>query len=101
MKKVLITGGGGMLARDLRGALARREGLQVAAPAHAQLDVTNAEHVRGVMASFRPDVVFNLAAFTSVDLCETDPRARAVNADAVAAIASAAAKAGAKLVHVS
>jgi dTDP-4-dehydrorhamnose reductase len=101
MRKVLVTGGGGMLACDLRDKLARREGLQVAAPARAQLDVTHAEHVRGVMASFRPDVVFNLAAFTKVDLCETDLRARSVNADAVAAIADAAAKVGAKLVQVS
>jgi dTDP-4-dehydrorhamnose reductase len=102
MKKVLITGGGGMLARDLRGVLGeRRDDFQVIAPTRAQLDVTNAGHVRGVMASFRPQVVFHCAAFTRVDLCETDPAARAINADAVATIASACAKAGAKLVHVS
>ena len=101
MKKVLITGGGGMLAHDLRAALALRKDFQVVAPTRAQLDVTNAEHVRGVMASFRPALVFNCAAFTKVDLCETDPRAQAVNADAVAIIAAACAKSGARLVHVS
>jgi dTDP-4-dehydrorhamnose reductase len=102
MKKVLITGGGGMLARDLRAALAERGNeFQVVAPTRAQLDVTNAEHVRGVMASFRPAVVFHCAAFTKVDLCETDPAAQAVNADAVASVAAACGKAGAKLVHVS
>ena len=102
MRKVLVTGGGGMLARDLRAVLAARTGeFQVVAPAHGQLDVTNADHVRGVMASFRPAIVFNCAAFTKVDLCETDPGARAVNADAVATIAGACAKAGARLVHVS
>ncbi|HET9793310.1 MAG TPA: dTDP-4-dehydrorhamnose reductase [Thermoanaerobaculia bacterium] len=102
MRKVLVTGGGGMLARDLRAVLGARAGeFQVVAPAHGQLDVTNADHVRGVMASFRPAIVFNCAAFTKVDLCETDPAARAVNADAVATIAGACAKAGARLVHVS
>lgn len=101
MKKVLITGGGGMLARDLRGELAHRTDAQVVAPTRAQLDVGNAEHVRGVMASFRPSLVFNCAAFTKVDLCETDPLAQAVNADAVETLASACAKAGAKLVQVS
>jgi len=101
MKKALITGGGGMLARDLRAALGRRNDVQVVAPTRVQLDVTNAGHVRGVIASFRPDVVFHCAAFTKVDLCETDPRAQAVNADAVATLANACAKAGAKLVHVS
>jgi len=43
MKKVLITGGGGMLAHDLKAALAARGDAQVVAPTRAQLDVTNAE----------------------------------------------------------
>src|SRR5512146_2627156 len=90
-----------MLAHDLRAALERRKDVQAVAPTRAQLDVTNAEHVRGVMASFRPAVVFHCAAFTKVDLCETDPRAQAVNADAVATIAEACAKSRAKLVHLS
>ncbi len=102
MKKVLITGGGGMLARDLRAVLAARgNDFQVVAPTRVQLDVTNAGHVRGVMASLRPQIVFHCAAFTKVDLCETDPAAQAVNADAVATMSAACAKAGAKLVHVS
>jgi dTDP-4-dehydrorhamnose reductase len=101
VKKVLITGGGGMLAHDLRVALAVRKDVQVIAPTRAQLDVTNVEHVRGVMASFRPSLVFNCAAFTKVDLCETDPRAQAINADAVATLAASCAKSGARLVHVS
>jgi len=102
VKKILITGGGGMLARDLRAVLAESgNDVQVVAPTRVQLDVTNAEHVRGVMASFRPDTIFHCAAFTKVDLCETDPAARAVNADAVATVAEACAKARAKLVHVS
>ena len=102
MKKVLITGGGGMLARALRAALAERAGeFQAVAPTRAQLDVTNAEHVRGVMASYRPEIVFHCAAFTRVDLCETDPLAQAVNADAVATVSEACARAGARLVHLS
>lgn len=101
MKKVLITGGGGMLGHDLKAALAARGDAQVVAPTRAQLDVTNAEHVRGVMASFRPSVVFNCAAFTKVDLCETDPRAQSVNADAVATVAAACAAARTRLVQIS
>jgi dTDP-4-dehydrorhamnose reductase len=91
-----------MLAHDLRTVLAERgDEFQVVAPTRAQLDVTNAGHVHGVMASFRPSLVFNCAAFTKVDLCETDARAQAVNADAVAVIGAACAKSGARLVHVS
>jgi dTDP-4-dehydrorhamnose reductase len=101
MKKILITGGGGMLAHDLKAALGARGDAQVVAPTRAQLDVTNAEHVRGVMASFRPTLVFNCAAFTRVDLCETDARAQAVNAEAVGTVATACSAARARLVHVS
>jgi dTDP-4-dehydrorhamnose reductase len=47
-----------------------------------------------------PDVVVNAAAYTAVDRAEAEPdRARLVNADAVAALAAAAAGRGALFVH--
>jgi len=89
-----------MLAFDLKAALTATEA-QVIAPTRVQLDIANAAHVRGVLASFRPSIVFNCAAFTTVDLCETDARAQAVNADAVGTLADACGKARVKLVHLS
>jgi dTDP-4-dehydrorhamnose reductase len=98
--RVLVTGGGGMLARDLKPALANR-GFEVVAPNRVQLDITNRAHVDGILATLRPAAVFNCAAFTRVDLCETDSRAAAVNDEAVGALAAACGKFGSRLIHVS
>jgi dTDP-4-dehydrorhamnose reductase len=50
----------------------------------------------------RPDVIFNAAAYTATDHAENDePRAYAVNKTGVGILARNAAKAGARLVHVS
>ncbi len=98
--RILVTGGGGMLARDLKPRL-ESAGYEVIAPRKAQLDITQAAHVSGILATLRPRAVFNCAAFTKVDLCETDSLARAVNDDAVAHLAESSRKFGAKLVHVS
>jgi len=98
--RVLVTGGGGMLARDLKPRL-EAAGYEVVAPKKSQLDITQAGHVSGIFATLRPQAVFNCAAFTKVDLCETDPLARAVNDEAVGHLAEACGRLGARLVHVS
>jgi len=98
--KALVTGGGGMLARDLAPAL-RRAGLDVEAPAKVRLDIRNSGHVDAVLATFRPEIVVNCAAFTNVDLCETDPLCPEINARAVANLSRACARSGARLVQIS
>ena len=98
--KVLVTGGGGMLAADLSPAL-EAAGYAVARPKKSQLDIRQASHVEGVLASMRPLYVFNCAAFTKVDLCESDPEASEVNDVAVAGLAAACGRFGCRLVHVS
>jgi dTDP-4-dehydrorhamnose reductase len=97
----LIFGGTGMLGRAVV-AEARRRGMAALALSHGQADVTDGERVRYWVHAFRPDVVVNCAACTRVDDCESEEaRATAVNGDAVALIAAAAAEAGARLVQVS
>lgn len=66
----------------------------------AECDITNADTVRGFVAS--GDVVINCAAYTQVDAAETDQdRAYAVNAVGPGNLAAACARAGADLVHIS
>jgi len=69
---------------------------------HAELDITESEAVEALVARERPDVIVNATGYTAVDQAEAD-RAGAfgVNADAVATLASAAARHGALLVHFS
>lgn len=98
--KVLITGAHGQLGRAL----------QRCAPADAEivavdldgLDITDGGAVSAFVAEHRPALILNAAAYTAVDKAEADEEAaRAVNADAVAHLARAAAANGARLVHVS
>jgi dTDP-4-dehydrorhamnose reductase len=100
LDRVLITGGGGQLASDLAALLADADTL--AAPPHAELDITDDEAVGRVFEEVRPEVVFNCAAFHNVEVCEREvDRAFEVNARAVKRLAERCAEGGARLVHLS
>jgi dTDP-4-dehydrorhamnose reductase len=100
MRRVLITGAGGMLGRDLVTVLAGRADVTVTAVTRADLDITDAPAVRAAVAG--QDVVFNAAAWTDVDGAETQEAvATAVNGDGAAHLAQACAQTGGRLVHVS
>ncbi|HEX4058939.1 MAG TPA: dTDP-4-dehydrorhamnose reductase [Galbitalea sp.] len=95
--RYLITGAGGMLGSDLVEALA---GSDVVAATRAQLDITDLGAVRAAVAG--ADVVINAAAFTRVDDAESEePAAFSINATGAQNVATAAAEAGAALVHYS
>jgi dTDP-4-dehydrorhamnose reductase len=99
-RRALITGGGGQLASDLE--LRLSPDWETAAPAHAELDVTDDQAVERAFADLQPEVVFNCAAYHNVDDCEQDERlAFDVNARAVKRLAERCAASGASLVHLS
>jgi dTDP-4-dehydrorhamnose reductase len=99
--KLLVTGAGGQLGRDLV-LHATARGDEVVAGDRSVIDVTDRDAVLGAVTSFRPDAVVNCAAWTAVDACESDPeRALAANAMAVRWIAEACHRVGAHLVTVS
>ncbi|HXU45893.1 MAG TPA: dTDP-4-dehydrorhamnose reductase [Thermoanaerobaculia bacterium] len=96
-----MLGGAGMLGHALR-AEARRRGWATLALAREQADVRDADRLIHWAESFRPEVVFNCAAHTRVDLCEVERElAFEVNGVAVSWIAEAAERVGARLVQVS
>lgn len=98
--RVLVTGGSGMLACDLAPELAGA-GYEVYPRPRSDLDVTDPLAVARAFRDVRPQIVVNCAAFTQVDACETDPRARAVNAEAVETLAAECDLHGARLVQIS
>jgi len=102
--RTLVFGGTGMLGRAVA-ALARRRGFACLALSHSQADVTDRERLLYWAKEFRPELVVNAAAFTQVDVAESErERAFAVNGAAVDAVAEAAASGvpgGAVLLHVS
>ena len=99
-RRILITGGGGQLARAVAERLAPR--YRVLAPARGDLDIVDARAVREAVAAHRPDWIINCAAYTAVDLAESEKeRAFLVNEAGVGNLADAAADRGARLLHVS
>jgi dTDP-4-dehydrorhamnose reductase len=80
LKKILITGAGGLVGKaSIEHCLAN--GDEVVAYEHQTLDIGDAAKVEAVIANERPDAVINCAAWTNVDGCEDDP-AKAERANA-------------------
>jgi len=97
----LITGAGGMLGRDLVGAL-EQAGHDVTRLAHRDLDVTDEAAVHAALREHRPGIVVNCAAWTRVDDAEKhEEEALAVNGHGAAHVAAACADSGARLVQIS
>src|SRR5207247_8661441 len=100
MTKIVIIGAGGRL-----GAALMREyedKYNVVGFNHAQLDLSNLVDVREKLRGTSFDVLINAAAFTNVDLCETErDRAYLINAEAPALLANICRDKAAKLIHFS
>jgi dTDP-4-dehydrorhamnose reductase len=97
--KVLVTGAGGRLGRELCAAFAEHE---VVGLARADLDIADEASVASAVGDLGPSLVVNAAAWTDVDACEDDPpRAHRVNALGPWWLARACDRVGATLLHVS
>lgn len=97
--KILLTGAGGQLGRELGATLGHHE---VVAVEHADLDIADPDAVAGLVTASRPAVIVNAAAWTAVDDCEADPdRATRVNGTAVAHLVEAAEAVDARVVQIS
>jgi dTDP-4-dehydrorhamnose reductase len=96
--RIAITGAQGMLGRQLcRQWSAEAVGLDL-----PRWDLTDAAAVEGYLLDLRPDAVVNTAAFTAVDLAESQVEAcRRVNVDAVAMLTGVCRRLDCPLVQIS
>lgn len=100
--RVLVTGAGGMLGREVVERMAAGSHHEVVSAERAVLDVGDRNAVLECIGSVQPAMVVHCAAFTAVDACESEPdRAFRDNALAVRHVAEACARTDAHLVHVS
>jgi dTDP-4-dehydrorhamnose reductase len=99
--RIAVTGAGGRLGSSMVSALASA-GHGVVALTRTDLDVSNVLAVDAVISAITPDVVVNCSAYNAVDAAEANPTiAFAANAEGPAALACAAERVGAVLVHYS
>jgi len=101
--KAIIIGGKGMLGFDLMAAL-ERDGTY--APAIVgdlpEVDITRMNSLREFFGDARPEIIFNCAAYTDVDGCESKRDvAFSVNGLGAGNVAEMATTLGARLIHIS
>jgi dTDP-4-dehydrorhamnose reductase len=73
--RIAIIGTSGQLGTDLARILPTRRHTIIPFSGRAELDITNAQAFRDMLARDQPDAVINTAAFHNVDLCESQPDA--------------------------
>ena len=98
--KVLVFGAGGQLGQEM--IAATPDGVEVRGVDRATADIRDGSAVEFVLLSERPAIVVNAAAYTAVDLAESEADvAEAVNVAGAANVAAACARVDARLVHFS
>ncbi len=98
--RIVLTGANGQVGWELTAALSATATL-IACDRH-RLDLTDPEHITRTIDDLQPDVIINAAAYTAVDKAESEEAlAIAINASAPAALAQAARRRNALLIHYS
>ncbi len=108
-EKILITGANGLLGQKIVEVFKRESEYELLScdlvgnrEDGVTLDITDHHKVMELVGSYKPSMIVNAAAFTNVDLAETEKEvAYKINATAVGYLADAANVFSAKLVHIS
>ncbi len=102
MKKILVTGANGQLGQCLQKISSQFEEFEFIFTDSETLDITNKEEVNDFFWQNAPDFCINAAAYTAVDLAETEvEKAFLVNADGTENLAEACAENNVQFIHVS
>jgi dTDP-4-dehydrorhamnose reductase len=98
--RILLTGRTGQVGYELERSL---QGLgEIVAVDRSQMDLSNLDQVRDVVRQIKPALIVNPAAYTAVDLAESEPElAMRINGEAPGVMAEEARKLGAAMIHYS
>jgi dTDP-4-dehydrorhamnose reductase len=98
---ILVFGGNGQLGQELTRAAAARATV-LRALSHTEADIVDASAIATALALWKPSLVVNAAAYTKVDMAETElDEARRGNEVGPGILAAECARAGIPMVHVS
>ncbi len=99
--RMVVTGKAGQVARSLIERGDRSE-IEVIAVGRPELDLADIASIHRALESARPDIIVSAAAYTAVDLAESQrEQAFAVNATGAKAVALAARNLGVPIIHLS
>lgn len=97
---ILLTGKNGQVGFELQRALSPLA--EIVAVDQSDCNLANANEIRQLVSSTRPNIIVNPAAYTAVDKAESEPElAEAINSVAPGVFGEEAAKLGALVVHYS
>ena len=100
MRKIFITGGGGMLASAIE-AFYSKKGEKIFAPTHTELDILDSKSLEDAIVSFKPEYVYHTAAL-HVNDCEENPElAFRLNAKSSENLAQLCVKYNSTLIYIS
>ncbi|PTN06326.1 dTDP-4-dehydrorhamnose reductase [Mangrovibacterium marinum] len=100
--KVLITGANGQLGSEIKARSEQFPGIDFLLTDVDELDLTDFEAVRAFIEEHKPSFIINCAAYTAVDVAETDVElASLINTKVPAFLGKLATAIDAKVVHVS
>ncbi|UIK19089.1 dTDP-4-dehydrorhamnose reductase [Rhizobium leguminosarum] len=99
--RIAVTGKQGQVVQSLlrRGA---ETGVEISAVGRPEMDLADPASIAAAFSALRPDVIVSAAAYTAVDMAESEPElAFSVNAAGAGVVAEAAARIGAPVIHIS
>tara|TARA_B100000941_G_scaffold289948_1_gene270572 strand:+ start:1455 stop:2291 length:837 start_codon:yes stop_codon:yes gene_type:complete len=78
MKKVLITGGNGQLAKSFKNKYSSQ--FEIISLSKDKLNISSENDIKMVISNYSPDIIINCAALTNVDECEANfKKAKKIN----------------------
>lgn len=99
---ILITGANGQLGSECLDAATREPQWNIIGLGREELDLENLDSIEEVMDDYKPDIIINCAAYTSVDKSESEKeKAERINGDAPKFIAKWCDDNDALLIHIS
>ncbi len=99
--KIIVTGSNGQLGTDVIAQL-KKNGIEAIPADLPETDITDSSSIENLIAETKADAVIHCAAFTNVDLAETEKETcRKINSDGTLNVALACRKNDIKLVYIS
>jgi len=100
--RVLVTGGGGLLATELKCFFENFSNFTMYIANKNEIDVTNIDSLKSFISYFKPNTIINCAAYTDVDRAESNKLvAKTINITGVQNVASICLDLHIYLVHIS